>query len=346
MITQCLADRGSGDRCGICPLARAGKCALVMERLDKAVARLRVRDFRLAEADRQTILRETLYAVIQRVEEALNSNWDIENIGLLTSAIFRNKRAGVYGAMPRFGEQTTVRITAEPAGLPALLRRFSAQLSYDNSRLSCGPSLPREVYRALLALADDAPWRRAIELLYANSWKGQLLNLEDFTATLAGHDHPDADKGKDDGGQYLLAPYLAIWKRMGSRQASSCGDLFARFGAAIFEDTGSSRDDIARSLGVKTNSLTKKISRCYGLLHEFFIRTFIEIQETDSSACAALFEELYGQGAKHGKKGMVQKISKAAGNRGVSTREINAMIRRCRKLVLCRLGLGQRKEND
>lgn len=92
MLEQCMMERGSGDRCSICPLKAFNQCGRVMESFVRLSKRLSAVDFRLSIDDKEKILLETLYAVIEQVQKTGESQQKIESIAALTSKILGTKK--------------------------------------------------------------------------------------------------------------------------------------------------------------------------------------------------------------------------------------------------------------
>lgn len=338
MLAQCLHDRGAKSRCLSCPLLQGERCSRVMRTMERLQARLNSKDHRLASADHEDILRETLYGILSKVEKSLKEDQQIEDISRMTGAIFNNKRADFYSKLARFGETTTVTLEQVPDELIRMVKHYAAILTLQGKQLSTGPGLQKNIYKKLQAISSDKKWKKTIELLYKNSWKGQLVSLDDFSNTLCSNSQQQ-EVDEDTGIAALLSPYLFLWENMGSRQARACRELFFNFGEIIFNESDSSRAEIAASLNIRTNSLNKKITRCYGIIHTFLIKKLTETEGEQAGYCRELFFELYVEKGKQ-KTGLQQRITDVAQKHCVRKQDIYTAIRRCRKLVMRQIDMG------
>ena len=229
MFDRCLVDRGEGDRCLICPLAHAKVCSTVTERLHRLLQDSRNRDYKMSEPDRQTLFQETLNAIIRRVDTALQGTWDIDHIGAYTSSIFQKKRAAYYSKAPRFGDWSTVKLASIPQGLQSLVVRHAGMLRLEGKFLAAAAMMARTVQAELLALTADRTWKKNVDLLYANTWKGLLENgdeLKGYGSVGTSALDPEEVVLHKQRWQIALSPYVQLWMHIGSEQAKNCAKFF------------------------------------------------------------------------------------------------------------------------
>lgn len=336
MLEQCFIDQGKGARCLICPLARAN-CPRVLTRLQRLQRDSRNQDYKVNEPDRQTLLQETLNAVIRRVDKALKGPWDIEHIGAYTSSVFKKKRASYYSKAPRFGDWSSVGLHTVPQGLYDLVARHAGVLQLEGKTLAATAMMPRSLHAELAELSADDSWQKSIGLLYTNTWKGVLTEGEALTEGLPAQaiSNPEEVLVQKQRWQTALSPYLKLWTLIDTEQAKNCAELFSEFGRDIVSDDSSDRNVVATTLKVQENTLNKRVSRCYALIHEYLANLLAEMAGEEPRLCLRLFTQVYG-GVGQG-LGLQQRLDKAAAAHGVSRETINIWLRHCRRLIMVQL---------
>lgn len=337
MLDRCFSDRGEGERCPICPLARAKICPEVMDRLRRLLRDSRSRDYKMSESDRQALLQETLHVMIKRVDTALQGVWDIEHVGAYTGKVFHRRRAALLRKAPRFGDWSTVELPLIPHGLQGLVTQYAGVLRLEGKVLAATALMKRSLCIELQALSSEKSWKKKIDLLYANTWKGLLENVDDMRAEYSASTAPDPEAllVQRERWHNALSPYIRLWTVIGTEQAKNCAKLFSEFGKEIISDAPGDRGDLAAALNMQENTVNKRISRCYALIHEYLINMLMQMTGEESQLCLRLFIQVYGT-TRQG-MGMQQRLDRAAAEIGLSREGVNIHLRRCRKLLMARI---------